>query len=1226
MFGTFNPNNQNPNDQSRYGGPGSQLANAASGPETAEITTPAQQEAAAKESAAPIELPPVTVTSEPETPVTGGQEGTDKTESAGKTEGAPAATPASVTDEEKTTTAQEEGGKSLLDYVNPVPPAEARGKGDSAFRQSVERAAREGLSATADNPKITVYDGSGGRMEGPNKDAYGQPLNRTEDVIAGKAPYITVASEKGPDGKPLLRSGTVDVYDRKTGQNYTLPFQTRDTGSAFPPGTTHAYDFAVNNRNEGRFTFTNPRTEGTIQTAGAQRPPGDIPTQAASVVTPSQIPGLENYRPGATDRYGNLVFTNQPTTEKGATTRGTLTFGDVKVPYTSGGSRKGDAPDGIFPIHVIGHGGTGEKSGLPAQYDPIARVGDRSGNMYDRSIGQNRSAIEIHAIPPGDKTTAGCIGIPGGVNGPYADLKNAIVAAQGRGEQLYLIQENRSIQIVTAPQLQAMAGGQGTATAAYEPPTSPYQAGEMRGGQGVYNAPEVTPGWPGLSGIGGAYSAQGQFPAGPEFPSPFGAGWLADRQMAGRGGEFPPGPAFPPTIEQGEPGPASPKGDVTQGPPLEDIGINDPLENAIIQSGQSIPPETWQSALDAMQPAPNWNVGEQRQGVAGNFPEGPLIQAPGPPAETLQGYPSVAVERAGQLPSAMAEPSDTFGDRFGGGLAQGAINMEQPSPDQSRGDTFGDRFGNLPPAQEQAPGPPLDLAPPSPGPGLEPGQILQSGQEGPGVQTPDTFADRFGNLPPAAEQTQPPTEPPPAAQPPTDNAPFTPPDLVAGPKPPGAAPPPSATDRDRAVQIFDKAGAAAQAKMSAADRQQSEKYAKGVTDQMKQDLMTGKLSPEEFMAKSANNVGVYFMGIKINVTPEDIKSNAADKLAGFSKDVQAGRAEFTQGKANDAATQNAFVQSVEKFNAAMGEFETKMGASASVQERAGVPLAVNEPSQGPMTVIPGIPSVPNPEAYPPGIHEMQTPQTPQTPQVPPSAIPTAPGGGAPVAGPAPPAGAGAPNNFGGVPAPFTSETASPAYGSGVSAPVPPAQVAQRYPQQVRQIAMRFRVDLATAAAILAQSLAGAPTPHAAMAQGGHARSGEPILVGERGPEVIVPNAPSTVIPGDPREFERMYGQMQNAPQFDLRAAPPGFSPQPAAWDRWLADLPESSNVVDLRTPEQKAEDNNKWRLTWDPTLTRPAPKPLKQFPPVVAPPPAQSTLPAWLQDQQSQWTKAKGGR
>jgi hypothetical protein len=178
--------------------------------------------------------------------------------------------------------------------------------------------------------------------------------------------------------------------------------------------------------------------------------------------------------------------------------------------------------------------------------------------------------------------------------------------------------------------------------------------------------------------------------------------------------------------------------------------------------------------------------------------------------------------------------------------------------------------------------------------------------------------------------------------------------------------------------------------------------------------------------------------------------------------------------------------------------------------------------------------------------------------------------------------------------------------------------------------MRLNIDVATAAIILAQVLAGAPMPQAAMAEGGHAKRDQPSVVGERGPEVFVPDTSGTVVPAQPPAMTVLPpGTPMKA---DPRLVPAsatdyydalernGLRLNEGAWDRWLADLPESKNIEDSRTPEQKAIDDERWRLIWDPTLVRPAKKPLKQFPP--AEPEAKSTTPDWLKDQESQWLKA----
>src|SRR5262245_36071251 len=140
------------------------------------------------------------------------------------------------------------------------------------------------------------------------------------------------------------------------------------------------------------------------------------------------------------------------------------------------------------------------------------------------------------------------------------------------------------------------------------------------------------------------------------------------------------------------------------------------------------------------------------------------------------------------------------------------------------------------------------------------------------------------------------------------------------------------------------------------------------------------------------------------------------------------------------------------------------------------------------------------------------------------------------------------------------------------------------------------------------------------AEGGRAPKDQPVLVGERGPEVIVPNAPSTIIstgtpPLPSAEFDRIYGGISPTLYEIPEAATPAISPNAGAWDQWLADLPESQNIKDIRSARDKEIDNEHWRLTWDPALVRPAKKPLVQFPPAEK----KSSLPDWLQDQEKQW-------
>jgi len=121
--------------------------------------------------------------------------------------------------------------------------------------------------------------------------------------------------------------------------------------------------------------------------------------------------------------------------------------------------------------------------------------------------------------------------------------------------------------------------------------------------------------------------------------------------------------------------------------------------------------------------------------------------------------------------------------------------------------------------------------------------------------------------------------------------------------------------------------------------------------------------------------------------------------------------------------------------------------------------------------------------------------------------------------------------------------------------------------QVQNIATQFGVSLAVAAMILVNQTNGQPL--AEMAEGGHTHKGKPVLVGERGPEVFTPDVPGTIAPAA-RSTNAWTKPVAPAwPSADWH----GYEPQPygprvnikpAAWDRWLADLPESENIEDRR--------------------------------------------------------------
>jgi hypothetical protein len=169
--------------------------------------------------------------------------------------------------------------------------------------------------------------------------------------------------------------------------------------------------------------------------------------------------------------------------------------------------------------------------------------------------------------------------------------------------------------------------------------------------------------------------------------------------------------------------------------------------------------------------------------------------------------------------------------------------------------------------------------------------------------------------------------------------------------------------------------------------------------------------------------------------------------------------------------------------------------------------------------------------------------------------------------------------------------------------------------EISYFAAALGISLEAAARLL-----GIPTA----AEGGRFMQNQPVLVGERGPELFVPNVPGTVVPqyAEPRpmtDAEYMRNPDWLRPPTDPAAildAQRGTDTlvgplvRPEAWDRWLANTPESENIEDQRSDDQRDMDQLRWRRAHAPK------KPLVQFPPAPA---AKSTVPDWLKDQESQW-------
>ena len=109
------------------------------------------------------------------------------------------------------------------------------------------------------------------------------------------------------------------------------------------------------------------------------------------------------------------------------------------------------------------------------------------------------------------------------------------------------------------------------------------------------------------------------------------------------------------------------------------------------------------------------------------------------------------------------------------------------------------------------------------------------------------------------------------------------------------------------------------------------------------------------------------------------------------------------------------------------------------------------------------------------------------------------------------------------------------------------------PAAVAQGASAYHVDRQTAAIILAQQ----QQPMRQMAGGGRPKAGEPVVVGEQGPEVFVPDQSGTVVPNAEglAEWGRRINALRESEGDAIggahglpAAAPPPMSP-PSGWER-----------------------------------------------------------------------------
>ena len=232
---------------------------------------------------------------------------------------------------------------------------------------------------------------------------------------------------------------------------------------------------------------------------------------------------------------------------------------------------------------------------------------------------------------------------------------------------------------------------------------------------------------------------------------------------------------------------------------------------------------------------------------------------------------------------------------------------------------------------------------------------------------------------------------------------------------------------------------------------------------------------------------------KISGYPESmIQQFRPEIVAGFQARIDAARADVARQTAAEKSSQ-------QEYQAAREAYERQLW-EGYLAAQVGAPV-VGERTIPPMTVTG--PSAPSGAPYPPGVHEMP----PTAPSSPPADVVQS-GGAAPSA-------AGA-------------------------APTPPVAhgAAQTISAEISYFAQLLGVPYEVAADLVFRMRG--------MAGGGRPKKGEPVVVGERGPEVFIPDQRGTVVPYDmpppPPDVPALYLQLgiSDIPQFTGR--PGNFTP------------------------------------------------------------------------------------
>jgi hypothetical protein len=353
--------------------------------------------------------------------------------------------------------------------------------------------------------------------------------------------------------------------------------------------------------------------------------------------------------------------------------------------------------------------------------------------------------------------------------------------------------------------------------------------------------------------------------------------------------------------------------------------------------------------------------------------------------------------------------------------------------------------------------------------------------------------------------------------------------------------------------------------MTPEEQAQARQYQQNLTPELKRALVDGKIDVFQFMSRSS---GGQYSPETIRNTFEGRQPFGAGQAAVQSavNGLQQVINDYRQGIASDRALQQAYATAMTQYERGLYQsYQTAQqqqptttipgaqpplftnepfatGPSLQYPETALPPMTITTPPtnqyQGPGGIFPLPPYAPPPAAPPAAVPPSAAPSVMAPPAAPGAQPPAAPSPQAPLG-----------------PIPSTVPTMPSGLGGGLGGPPVDVSYFGGAGPVVQQIAQMYGVNLNTALMLLQiMQQTGQPIP--AMQYGGSPQAGQPVLVGERGPEVFTPNLPGSITP--------IQEWSQDIPGIrDLERAGVHFNPE--AFERWLQHQPRSRNIEDRRS-------------------------------------------------------------